>query len=146
MPTVTVSHSRHETEEAGAALAARLQPGAWVLLFGDLGAGKTAFVRGMAVGLGVGAGEVSSPTFTLIQEYSGRLRLYHVDLYRLAGTEAEDLGLEELGSADSVVAVEWAEKLAERPPGAIEVHIRDLGDDRRQIVIDDAAARFYSDR
>ncbi|MBP1603113.1 MAG: ATPase-like protein, partial [Acidobacteria bacterium] len=80
-----MSESERETEAAGVALAAGLQPGDWVLLFGSLGAGKTAFVRGMAAGLGVAGGEVSSPTFTLIQEYTGRLRLYHVDLYRLAG-------------------------------------------------------------
>jgi tRNA threonylcarbamoyladenosine biosynthesis protein TsaE len=147
MVTLTVSRSEQETEDLGAALASRLQPGAWVLLYGDLGSGKTAFVRGIAAGLGVPAGDVSSPTFTLIQEYAGRLRLYHVDLYRLAGTEAGDLGLEELGAPDGgVVAVEWAEKLPERLPGAVEVRIRDLGDDRREVVIDDPAGESYSDR
>jgi tRNA threonylcarbamoyladenosine biosynthesis protein TsaE len=147
MRSVTVSRSERETEDAGAALAARLNSGAWVLLFGELGAGKTAFVRGMAEGLGVDRGEVSSPTFTLIQEYSGRLRLYHVDLYRLAANETGDLGLEELGSPGSVVAVEWAEKLGARVPGAIEVRISDFGGDFREVVIDDgAAAPGYSDR
>jgi tRNA threonylcarbamoyladenosine biosynthesis protein TsaE len=147
MPRVIVSRSERETEDAGADLAARLQPGAWVLLFGDLGAGKTAFVRGMAAGLGVEAGEVSSPTFTLIQEYRGRLRLYHVDLYRLAERESDDLGLEELDASGGVVAVEWAEKLGRRVTGAVEVRLRDLGDDRREIVIgDDTAGTAYSDR
>ena len=147
MPRVVISESERDTEAAGAALAAGLQPGDWVLLFGSLGAGKTAFVRGIAAGLGVADDEVSSPTFTLIQEYTGRLRLYHVDLYRLAGHEADDLGLEELGPAGAVVAVEWAEKLRSPVQGAIAVHIRDLGGDRREIVIDDApAGHAYSDR
>jgi len=147
MPRVVISESEQETEEAGAALALRLQAGAWVLLFGELGAGKTAFVRGVAVGLGVEGGDVSSPTFTLIQEYTGRLRLYHVDLYRLGGEESDDLGLEELSSAGGVVAVEWAAKLRPPVPGAIEVRITDLGGDRREIVIDDDAVEpSYSDR
>ena len=79
----TVTSSEAETAAAGARLAESLQPGDVVLLYGELGAGKTAFTRGLAEGLGVQADEVSSPTFTLIQEYRGRLTLYHVDLYRL---------------------------------------------------------------
>jgi tRNA threonylcarbamoyladenosine biosynthesis protein TsaE len=147
MVRVIVSRSERETEDAGAALAARIQPGAWVLLFGDLGAGKTAFVRGMAEALGVDASEVSSPTFTLVQEYQGRFRLYHVDLYRLAERESDDLGLEELGASGGVVAVEWAEKLGRRIPDAIEVRLRDLGGNRREIVIaGDAGGPGYSDR
>ncbi len=146
MATVTISQSEAETERIGAALASRLRPGAWVLLYGDLGSGKTAFVRGMAAGLGIDAGEVSSPTFTLIQEYAGRLRFYHVDLYRLAGSEAGDLGLEELGASGSgVVAVEWAEKLPEPVPGAVAVRIRDLGGSRRELSIDEGGGR-YSER
>jgi len=145
MPRVIFSRSEEETEDAGAALAARLEPGAWVLLVGDLGAGKTAFVRGMAVGFGVDPDEVSSPTFTLVQEYRGRLKFYHVDLYRLAGCEADDLGLVDLGSNGGVVAVEWAEKLPWDVAGAVHVRITDLGGDRREIVIDQAPGA-YSDR
>ncbi len=146
MVTVRISHSEAETERIGAALASRLQPGAWVLLYGDLGSGKTAFVRGMAVGLGISAGEVSSPTFTLIQEYAGRMRLSHVDLYRVAGKEAGDLGLEELGAPEGgVVAVEWAEKLPEPLPGAVVVRIRALGGTRRELSIDDGGG-LYSER
>ena len=88
-----------------------------MLLEGELGAGKTAFVRGLAVGLGAPEEEVSSPTFTLVQEYRGRLPLLHADLYRLSGAEADELGLEELGG-DGVMAVEWAAKLVRRPAGA----------------------------
>lgn len=145
MPAIFETRSEAETQEAGAALAARLRPGAWVLLFGDLGAGKTAFVRGMAEGLGVDPGEVSSPTFTLVQEYRGRVPFYHVDLYRVAGVEVDDLGLEELGAAGGVVAVEWAERLGRTVEGAIRVAIVDLGGDRRELTLDDAGAA-YSDR
>lgn len=128
--------SEDETAALAAAFAAALPPGAVVLLTGDLGAGKTAFVRGMAAGLGIDPGEVSSPTFTLVQEYRGRgATLFHVDLYRLEGREADDLGLDELASGGAVVAIEWAEKLPEPIPGAIAVTIADLGGERREIRI-----------
>ena len=106
-----------------------------VLLYGELGAGKTAFVRGLARGLGAPETEVSSPTFTLIQEYAGRLPLYHVDLYRLEPREVDDLGLEELVSGAGVVAIEWAERWRDRPDDAIEVRLADAGDERRTIAI-----------
>ena len=103
-----------------------------MLLFGDLGAGKTAFVRGLAEGLALEPGDVSSPTFTLIQEYrGGRVPLLHVDLYRLDDPrEIEDLGLDELGRG-AVVAIEWADKLPHRPEGAIVVRIEDAGETDR---------------
>jgi tRNA threonylcarbamoyladenosine biosynthesis protein TsaE len=117
------------------------------MLTGDLGAGKTTFVRGMAAGLGIDPEEVSSPTFTLIQEYrpsisSGRPELVegrgprvlaHVDLYRLQGAEIDDLGLDELSDSGTVVAIEWAEKLSTPPAGALRVTITDLGGDTREI-------------
>jgi tRNA threonylcarbamoyladenosine biosynthesis protein TsaE len=109
---VIVTHSQTETEAVGRELAARLTAGSVVLLFGELGAGKTALVRGLAEGLGVTPDEVSSPTFTLMQEYrGGRLPLIHVDLYRLDDPrEIDDLGLDELGEG-AVLAIEWVEKL-----------------------------------
>jgi tRNA threonylcarbamoyladenosine biosynthesis protein TsaE len=131
---VCITESEDATVASGAALGATLPPGTVVLLEGELGAGKTAFVRGLAAGLGVPDDEVSSPTFTLVQEYRGALPFLHADLYRISGAEAEDLGLEELG-ADSVLAIEWAEKLARRPARAIEVRIEDLGGDCRRITI-----------
>jgi tRNA threonylcarbamoyladenosine biosynthesis protein TsaE len=134
MQTITTG-SEVETSDAGRRLAADLTPGRTVLLFGDLGAGKTAFVRGLAEGLGADADEVSSPTFTLIQEYAGRVMLYHVDLYRVSPGEVDDLGLEQLGEGQGVVAVEWGERLPRPIAGAIEVRIEDLGDDRRRITI-----------
>jgi tRNA threonylcarbamoyladenosine biosynthesis protein TsaE len=117
-------------------LAATLAAGDVVLLSGTLGAGKTAFVRGMAAGLGIDPGEVSSPTFTLIHEYrGGRLILYHADLYRLDGAATDDLGLEEMGAADGVLAVEWPERLAHDMPAAIPVTIEITGDTDRRITI-----------
>jgi len=121
---VTVTHDERETEALGARLAATLRAGDVVLLSGPLGAGKTAFVRGLAVGLGVSAAEVSSPTFTLIHEYrGGRLTLFHVDLYRLTSAGADDLGLQELGVDDGVLAIEWSERLAHRVPGSVTVRL-----------------------
>jgi tRNA threonylcarbamoyladenosine biosynthesis protein TsaE len=126
--TEIITHSEAETSAAGRELAAALQRGAVVLLSGDLGAGKTAFVRGLAAGLGIDPNEVSSPTFTLVQEYrGGRLTLYHVDLYRLQAGEVDDLGLDEL-TEEGVTAIEWPDRLP-RPFGqTIAVHI-ELGDD-----------------
>jgi tRNA threonylcarbamoyladenosine biosynthesis protein TsaE len=106
------------------------------LLLGDLGAGKTAFVRGLAEGLAVSPDEVSSPTFTLMQEYrGGRVPLLHVDLYRLNDPrEVDDLGLDEL-AADAVLAIEWAEKLPRPPDNAIRVRIEHGEGDTRKLTI-----------
>jgi tRNA threonylcarbamoyladenosine biosynthesis protein TsaE len=119
--TVT-THSEDDTAALGRELAATLSAGDVLLLYGDLGAGKTAFVRGLAEGLGVDRGEVSSPTFTLIQEYrGGRLPLFHVDLYRIEDPrEFDELGLDEIAE-DGVLAIEWAEKLPARlKPSALD--------------------------
>ena len=129
--TIT-THSQDETADVGRTLASSLAPGSVLLLSGDLGAGKTALVRGLAEGLGVSPDEVSSPTFTLIQEYrGGRVPLIHVDLYRLNDArEIDELGLEELG-LNSVLAIEWAEKLPRPIADAVSIHIdHGDGDDR----------------
>jgi tRNA threonylcarbamoyladenosine biosynthesis protein TsaE len=143
MPVETIdTQTERETSAAGERLAATLGRGDVVLLTGQLGAGKTAFVRGLALGLGAPADEVSSPTFTLIQEYGGgRTTLHHVDLYRLAPAEIADLGLDELVSGQAVVAIEWAERWNDRPDDAIEVTIADAGGDRRRIEIRRPATR-----
>lgn len=130
-----LTNSEEETAAVGERLAARLRANDVLLLYGDLGAGKTAFVRGLARGLGAAPEEVSSPTFTLIQEYRGRLALYHVDLYRLEPAEAADLGLEELAEGDAIVAIEWAERWNGRPAGAWEIRFEYAGDDRRRIQV-----------
>jgi tRNA threonylcarbamoyladenosine biosynthesis protein TsaE len=107
-----------------------------VLLSGPLGAGKTAFVRGLARGLGVDPDEVSSPTFTLVHEYrGGRLRLFHADLYRLGRAGAEDLGLDELGVQDGVLAIEWPDRLGHAFNGAIEVEIVIVDETSRRITV-----------
>ena len=137
--TEILTSSEQETSEAGERLGTSLQAGAVVLLYGDLGAGKTAFVRGLARGVGAPDDEVTSPTFTIVQEYRGRLMLYHVDLYRLEEREVDDLGLEELVLGDGVVAIEWAERWRGRPDDAIEVRIEDAGEDARRIRISAAA-------
>lgn len=135
VPELFRTGSEAETSAVAARFAKRLPPGAVVLLTGDLGAGKTAFVRGMAAGLGIDPDEISSPTFTIIQEYRGPRVLSHADLYRLEGAEIDDLGLEELAAGGGVVAIEWAEKLRHPPPDAIRVTIRDGGGDTREIEI-----------
>jgi len=129
--------SEAETSAAGESLGRELRAGAVVLLYGDLGAGKTAFVRGMARGIGANPDDVSSPTFTIVQEYAGpSVTLYHVDLYRLEGAEIDDLGLDDLIAGDGIVAIEWAERWNGRPDDVTEVWIKDLGEDRRAITIE----------
>jgi len=131
MPQLAQSES--DTRAAGRALAAQIAPGTIVLLYGDLGAGKTVFVRGLAEGLGLDPDAVSSPTFTIVQEYRGAaLTLQHVDLYRLSPREVEDLALEDLLSASTVMAIEWAERLDVMPRGSVvEVRLDHDGDARR---------------
>jgi tRNA threonylcarbamoyladenosine biosynthesis protein TsaE len=130
------SHSEQDTQQIADDLASHLKAGDVVLLTGPLGAGKTAFVRGLATGLGIDPGEVSSPTFTLIHEYrGGRLTLYHADLYRLERAATDDLGLEEAGASDGVLAIEWAERLTHRIPGAIGVEISLIDETTRGITI-----------
>jgi tRNA threonylcarbamoyladenosine biosynthesis protein TsaE len=117
------------------ALASGFRGGEVVLLSGDLGAGKTAFVKGLARGLGIDPGEVVSPTFVLLTRYRGRLLLHHADLYRLSGRGDErEIGLEELPGADAVLAVEWAERLADAPwSKAFRVSLEHAGGDARLI-------------
>ena len=134
-PEIIVSRSEQETSDAGERFARRLDAGDVVLLYGDLGAGKTAFVRGLARGLGAAAEDVSSPTFTLVQEYHGRVTLHHVDLYRLQPVEVPDLGLDELSAEGAVVAVEWAERWTDAPAAAWVVRLESIGQDERRITI-----------
>ena len=129
-----VTRSEDETADVARELAAALKAGDVILLSGNLGAGKTAFVRGLASGLGIDPEDVSSPTFTLVHEYrGGRLTLYHADLYRLERIATEDIGLEEMGVADGVLAIEWPDRLAHAMPGAREVQIEIVDENRRRI-------------
>ena len=129
-----------DTVEIARQLGLTLVGGSTVLLFGDLGAGKTTFVRGVVEGAGGSADDVSSPTFTLVQPYAGRLTVQHVDLYRLAPSDVDDLGLAELSTPASIVVIEWADRLTRPPTDAICVWIEDLGDDNRAIRIARPAA------
>jgi tRNA threonylcarbamoyladenosine biosynthesis protein TsaE len=129
---------RTETPEATRDVAARLAqtlgPGDVVALSGELGAGKTCFVQGLAAGLGI-TGPITSPTFILVAEYVGRLPLYHVDLYRTASVdEIRGLGLEEMLDGEGLTVIEWAEKAeALLPDRAVRVHIHGVGDEPREI-------------
>lgn len=128
------------TRAVARALAADLVAGDVVLLHGDLGAGKTVFVKGLAHGLGVDPADVTSPTFTLVHEYAGgRLPLIHLDLYRLDRAELDEVGLDPDLAARGVVVVEWAERLIRRPLAAIAVTLTDRGDEARHVRIDRAS-------
>jgi tRNA threonylcarbamoyladenosine biosynthesis protein TsaE len=125
-----------ETENAGESLGRTLCSGDVVLLFGELGAGKTAFVRGLARGIGAVPDEVTSPTFTIVQEYPAQpVTLFHVDLYRLDAAEIDDLGLDDLICGEGIVAIEWAERWMDRPNDAIEVVLEEVDDQRRRVTI-----------
>ena len=133
---VHTSRSEDDTLTLARQLAARLVSGTMVLLSGDLGAGKTVFVRGLAQGLDTSPAEVSSPTFALLHEYrGGRLVLYHADLYRLDSAAADDLGLEEVGLGDGVLAIEWPDRLGHVPEDAILVRLEWVDDATRRITI-----------
>jgi tRNA threonylcarbamoyladenosine biosynthesis protein TsaE len=134
MPDAVRSSSEAETRALAAALARGLAPGEVVLLSGDLGAGKTAFVRGLAEGLGLDPDVVTSPTFTLVHEYrGGRLPLIHVDLYRLDTADLAGIGLDDDLAAAGVMAIEWPERLIRSIPGAVRIRIEDTGADERLI-------------
>ncbi len=135
------THSEPETEALAARMGASLVGGEVVLLHGDLGTGKTAFVRGLARGMGLDAGEVASPTFVLLTSYPGRLTLHHADLYRLGRGAESELGLEELPGPRGILAVEWAERLAYEPwSRRFEVRLSHAGEDDRVIEIREADA------
>ena len=131
-----VTASEEETQAVARELSSTLRAGDVVLVSGDLGAGKTTFVRGLAEGLGIDPREVSSPTFTLVHEYRGNgLTLYHADLYRLESAATDDLGLEEIGVKDGVLAIEWPDRLTHDLPGAMLVRLEVVDDASRRITI-----------
>jgi tRNA threonylcarbamoyladenosine biosynthesis protein TsaE len=108
---VIESHSPHETKSWGRRLASLLEGGELLGLIGDLGTGKTCFIKGLARGLSLREEDILSPTFTMIQEHHGRFPLYHIDLYRLEEATLDDLGLREYLFSEGVAAVEWFERL-----------------------------------
>ena len=134
-----ISRSEEETEAIGEKFAAHLAGGAVVAMYGDLGAGKTAFVRGMARGMGLEC-RVSSPTFTIVNEYLGQRELIHFDMYRLSDAdELFDIGWEDYLNRGAVCAVEWSEKVQDAFFGdEITVRIEKLSDTERKITIEEA--------
>ena len=111
-----ISSSEQETRELGKRMAGKVTPGTVISLRGSLGAGKTVFAKGFAEGLGI-TEAIVSPTFTLVQEYDGRLKLYHLDLYRLSGEdEFESMGGEDFLYSDGVALIEWSEKIEDMLP------------------------------
>ncbi len=131
------TNSPAQTEALGAALAQRLTPGTVIAYRGDLGAGKTAFTRGLARGLGCGE-IVTSPTYTIVNEYlSGRLPLFHFDMYRLASSDdLWDIGWEDYLDRGGVCAVEWSENVADAMEDAILVTIEKTGENSRKITVE----------
>ena len=132
-----ITNSPLETEKVGEALGKVLQPGSILAYEGDLGAGKTAFTRGLARGLGA-AEQVTSPTYTIVNEYlSGRMPLFHFDMYRLASSDdLWDIGWEDYLDRGGVCAVEWSENVADAMEGAVLVTIEKTGEDSRRITIE----------
>lgn len=132
------TNSPEQTEAIGQKMAAFLRPGDVIAFYGDLGAGKTAFTRGLARGLGI-ADRITSPTYTIVNEYpDGRLPLFHFDMYRLHDADdLFDIGWEDYLARGGVCAVEWSENVEEALRGAIRVNItRADGENERQIEID----------
>ena len=132
-----ITHSPEETESIGARLGKLLTSGTVLAYEGDLGAGKTAFTRGLARGLGA-QDMVTSPTYTIVNEYlSGRLPLFHFDMYRLASSDdLWDIGWEDYLDRGGVCAVEWSENVADALEDAIRVRIEKIGDESRRITIE----------
>ena len=132
-----ITYSPEETEKLGAALAQKLNAGTVIAYRGDLGAGKTAFTRGLARGLGYGE-SVTSPTYTIVNEYlGGRLPLFHFDMYRLGSADdLWDIGWEDYLDRGGVCAVEWSENVQEAMEGAISVSIAKLDENTRRITIE----------
>lgn len=139
------SGTPNETEKIGALIGGLLEPGDFIALRGELGAGKTRFARGVATGLGVDPYlPVTSPTYTLLNIYQGRMPLYHFDLYRLSGdADVLDLGFDDYFHGDGVSLVEWPERLDEELPGdRLEIVFNYTGETRRRIELVATSSRF----
>ena len=131
-----ITANERETEALGAAFGAKIADGSVVAMYGDLGAGKTAFVRGMAKGMGIDA-RVNSPTFTIVNEYIGQRELFHFDMYRLGSSdELFDIGWEDYLAREGVCVVEWSENVDDAFDGTeLMVTINKLSDTERKITI-----------
>lgn len=131
------THSPEETFELARSIGEQLEGGEIFLLSGELGAGKTVFAKGLAAGLDIDPSDVTSPTFTLINAHAGRLRFYHVDLYRLESGAHRDLGLEEIfDDENAVFVIEWAERLSQAPAHAVTVELVHVTVTDRRIAVE----------
>ena len=141
-----ISKSNQETKDIAAKLAKYLSPRDCVALCGDLGSGKTTFVKGLARGLDIKETQVISPSFMLIRQYKGKLPLYHFDLYRLDYLEqVEHLGYEEYFYGDGVCCIEWADKIEELlPVEHLEIDIKSLSEYKRKITFKSTSNRYNS--
>ncbi|MBI2886398.1 MAG: tRNA (adenosine(37)-N6)-threonylcarbamoyltransferase complex ATPase subunit type 1 TsaE [Chloroflexi bacterium] len=144
MPLTIVTEGPEATTQVGEALGALARPGDVLLLQGPLGTGKTCLTQGLARGLGVTV-PVTSPTFILVNQYAGRLTLYHVDLYRIeAVAEAMDLGLDDYFFGEGVCAVEWPERApAAMPPEHLLVTLEHAGEQERRLTLQAAGSRYH---
>jgi tRNA threonylcarbamoyladenosine biosynthesis protein TsaE len=130
------SNSDPDTKEIGRRIGERLKPGDVVSLYGELGAGKTTMVKGIASAFGIKERDITSPSFTIIAEYESEIPFNHIDLYRLSVSDVADLGLHEYLGRDAVSVVEWAERAEdELPDDAVKVEIRYTGEGTREITI-----------
>ncbi len=142
---VIETRSAHQTKMWGRRLASILEGGELLGLIGELGAGKTVFVKGLALGLNLREEEILSPSFTMIREHRGRVPLYHIDLYRLDQPVLDDLGLREYLFSDAVAAVEWFERLREAAElDCIKIRISYAGASLRRIEFEASSARYGS--
>lgn len=141
---VVVSSSSEETHRLGLKLAGKLKPQDVLALIGEIGAGKTTFVHGLAEGLGVPPETVASPSFVLIKVYRGRMPIYHADLFRLEHLpEARSMGLEEFYEADGVTAIEWANRLPRLlPPEYLEIQFEVLDPEKRRLTLVPHGGRY----
>jgi tRNA threonylcarbamoyladenosine biosynthesis protein TsaE len=142
---VLQTKSPSETIRIGKSIGSLLLPGDVVALVGELGTGKTQFVKGLAAGVGAGSpADISSPSFTLINEYAGKVPFYHIDLFRLKREkDAEELGLEEYFQGGGITAIEWADKIPSLlPPEMLWIHIRYIGNHTRSFEIIAKGKRF----
>ena len=132
-----ITHSPEETIEFGKEIGAKLRGGDVIAFVGGLGAGKTTFTRGLAIGMGLGD-EVTSPTFALVNEYRGKINLYHFDMYRILNEESlETTGFYDYMSEDNVLAIEWSENIKDcLDKNTIYININRIDDDTREIIID----------
>jgi tRNA threonylcarbamoyladenosine biosynthesis protein TsaE len=133
-----ISSSPDATDEIGFRIGKKLRAGNIVRLYGDLGAGKTTLVKGIARALGIGGKDITSASFTIIAEYPGSPPFFHIDLYRLSGgMELDDIGIWDCIGTHSVSVIEWAERAeGELPDDSLKVTIIDIGDDLREITIE----------